>query len=116
VSGYSGEDKGFFCFVHLLNVGYQRKIFGKEESDDITVGRQARFHLPKQGVLLSVTSHAERPVTVLASKTGRIIPLYRSLSPFDNQAVMADPTFTCRHVEFQVMPRNSLQLLFKPSG
>lgn len=31
---------------------YQWKIFGKEESDETTVGRQARLHSKKQGVVL----------------------------------------------------------------
>jgi hypothetical protein len=56
---------------------YQRKIFGKEDSDDITVGRQARLHPKKQEVALYVTSHAERDVTVLDSKTGSVTPIYR---------------------------------------
>src|SRR4051812_2652597 len=44
---------------------YQRKIFGKGDGDEITVGRQARLHLKKQNVMLHVTSHAERDITVL---------------------------------------------------
>jgi hypothetical protein len=48
---------------------YQRKIFGKGDGDEITIGRQAQLHLKKQNVMLHVTSHAERDITVLDSKT-----------------------------------------------
>ena len=48
------------------------KIFGKGDSDEITAGRQERLHLEKQCVLLYVTSYAERAVTALNSKTGRV--------------------------------------------
>jgi hypothetical protein len=58
---------------------YQGKIFGKEDSDEITVSHQARLHLKKQDVLLYVTSHADRHVTVLGSKTGSVTPVYRLL-------------------------------------
>jgi hypothetical protein len=47
---------------------YQQKIFGKEDSDEIIVGRQARLHPKKQDVVLSVASHAERDITVQDSK------------------------------------------------
>jgi hypothetical protein len=76
---------------------YQGKIFGKEESDEITVGRQARFHLKKQDVLLCLTSHADGHVTLLDHKTSRVIPIYRPLYPFDNKAVVANRKFTCRY-------------------
>jgi hypothetical protein len=33
----------------------QRKIFGKGDGDEITIGRQARLHLKKQKVMLHVT-------------------------------------------------------------
>ena len=56
---------------------YQRKIFGKGDGDEITIGRQARLHLKKQNVMLYVTSHAERDITVLDSKTGSVILGYR---------------------------------------
>ena len=52
---------------------YQRKIFGKGDGDEITIGRQARLHLKKQNVMLYVTSHAERDIIVLDSKTGSVI-------------------------------------------
>jgi hypothetical protein len=55
------------------------KICGKEDSDEITVGRQARLYLKKQDVLLYGTSHADRHVTVLDSKTGSITPIDRPL-------------------------------------
>src|SRR4051812_2015776 len=51
---------------------YQQKIFGKGDSDDITAGRQERLHSEKQYVLLCVASYAERDITVLDSKTGRV--------------------------------------------
>ena len=35
---------------------YQRKIFGKGDGDEITIGRQVRLHLKKQNVMLYVTS------------------------------------------------------------
>ena len=56
---------------------YQRKIFGKGDGDEITIGRQARLHLKKQNVMLHVTSHAERAITVLDSKTGSATLGYR---------------------------------------
>ena len=56
---------------------YQRKIYGKEESDEITVGRRARIQPKKQDVVLYVTSYAERDVIVLGSKTCRGTPVYR---------------------------------------
>jgi hypothetical protein len=56
---------------------YQRKIFGKGDGDEITIGRQARLHLKKQNVMLHVTSHAERDITVLDSKTGSVTLGYR---------------------------------------
>ena len=56
---------------------YQRKIFGKGDSDELTVGHQARLYLKKQHVVLYVTSGAERDVTVLDSKTGSVTPGYR---------------------------------------
>ena len=56
---------------------YQRKIYGKEESDEITVGRRARIQPKKQDVVLYVTSHPERDVTVLDSKTGSVTSVYR---------------------------------------
>ena len=65
------------CMPYWGSRRYQRKIFGKEESDEITVGRQARLHPKKQDVVLYVTSHAERDVTVLDSKTGSVTPVYR---------------------------------------
>ena len=43
---------------------YQRKIFGKGDSDETTAGHQKRLHLEKQCVLLYVASYAERDVTV----------------------------------------------------
>jgi hypothetical protein len=58
---------------------YQGKIFGKEDSDDITVGRQTRVYLKKQYVVLYVTTRTERDVTVLDSKIGSVIPVYRLL-------------------------------------
>jgi hypothetical protein len=54
---------------------YQGKIFGQEESDEITVGCQARFHPKKQDVIWYVTSHAETEVTVLDSKTSSLTPV-----------------------------------------
>jgi len=51
---------------------YQRKIFGKGDSDELSVGHQARLHLKKQHVVLYVTSRAERDITVLDSKTGSV--------------------------------------------
>jgi hypothetical protein len=51
-------------------------MFGQEDSDEITVGHQARLHPKKQDVVLSVASHAERDVTVLDSKTGSVTPAY----------------------------------------
>jgi hypothetical protein len=51
------------------------KIFGKEENDEITVGRQAQSHPIKQEVVLYVTLHAERDVIVLDSKTGSVTPV-----------------------------------------
>ena len=56
---------------------YQRKIFGKGDGAEITVGRQARLHLKKQNVMLHVTPHAERDITVLDSKTGSVTLGYR---------------------------------------
>jgi hypothetical protein len=52
------------------------KIFGKEDSDEITVSRQARLHPKKQDVMLSMASHVERDITVLDSKTGSVTPVY----------------------------------------
>jgi hypothetical protein len=54
---------------------YQGKIFGKEERDEITGGRQARLYLKKQHVMLYVTSRAERDVIVLDSKTCSLTPV-----------------------------------------
>ena len=53
---------------------YQQKIFGKGDSDEITAGLQERLHLKKQYIMLYVTSHAERDVTVLDGKTGSVTP------------------------------------------
>jgi hypothetical protein len=53
------------------------KIFGKGDSDEITAGLQERLHLKKQYIMLYVTSHAERDVTVLDSKTGSVTPEQR---------------------------------------
>jgi hypothetical protein len=58
---------------------YQGKFFGKEDSDDITVGRQTRVYLKKQYVVLYVTTRTERDVTVLDSKIGSVIPVCRLL-------------------------------------
>ena len=58
---------------------YQRKIFGKGDSDDITVGRQTRLYMKKQHVVLYVTEHADREVAVLDRKTGSVIPAHRPL-------------------------------------
>ena len=57
---------------------YQRKIFGKGDSDELSVGHQARLHLKKQHVVLYVTSRAERDITVLDSKTGSVALGYRA--------------------------------------
>jgi hypothetical protein len=43
-------------------------MFGKGESDEIPVGRQAQLHSKKQYVLLYVTSPTERGILVLDSK------------------------------------------------
>jgi hypothetical protein len=51
---------------------YQRKIYGKEESDDITVDRWTRIHPKKQDVVLDVTSYAEKDVNILGSNTCRV--------------------------------------------
>ena len=51
---------------------YQRKIFGKGDSDDITIGREVRLCLKKQHIRLCVTSHTKRDITLLDSKTGRV--------------------------------------------
>ena len=56
---------------------YQRKMFGKGDGDEITIGRQARLHLKKQNVMLHVTSHAERDIIVLDSKTGSVTLGYK---------------------------------------
>ena len=53
------------------------EIFGKEESDETTVGCQAQLHSIKQDVVLYVTAHAQRDVTVLDSKTGSVTSVYR---------------------------------------
>ena len=58
---------------------YQGKIFGKEDSDDITVGRQTRLYMKKQHVVLYVTEHADREVAVLDRKTGSVMPAHRPL-------------------------------------
>ena len=50
----------------------------------------------KKDVVLCVTSHAERDVTVLDSKIGSVTPVYRSSSLFDNKAVVANRKFSCR--------------------
>jgi hypothetical protein len=51
----------------------------------------------KATLLLDVTVPAERPVTVLHSKTGRVTPIDRLLEPLDNKAVMANRKFPCRY-------------------
>ena len=56
---------------------YQGKIFGKEDSDDITVGRQTRLYMKKQYVVLYVTTRTDREVTVLDRKIGSVIPAHR---------------------------------------
>jgi hypothetical protein len=58
---------------------YQGKFFGKEDSDDITVGPQTRVYLKKQYVVLYVPTRTERDVTVLDSKIGSVIPVCRLL-------------------------------------
>ena len=58
-------------------------MFGKEESDEIPVARQAQLHPKKQYVLLYVTSPTERGIRVLESKIGSVTPVYRPLQPFD---------------------------------
>jgi hypothetical protein len=52
-------------------------ILAIRDGDEITIGRQARLHLKKQKVMLHVTSHAERDITVLDSKTGSVTLGYR---------------------------------------
>ena len=69
---------------------YQGKIFGKEDSDDITVGRQMRFSMQKQHVVLYVTTRMVREVTVLSSQSGRVIPIWRPLEPLDKESVVAN--------------------------
>jgi hypothetical protein len=58
---------------------YQGKIFGKEDSDEITIGRQVRLHTKKQPLILHATSHTERDIPVLDSQTGSVIPVYGPL-------------------------------------
>ena len=58
-------------------------MFGKEESDEIPVARQAQLHPKKQYVLLYVTSPTERDILVLDSKTSSVTPVCRPLQPFD---------------------------------
>jgi hypothetical protein len=76
---------------------YQGKIFGKEESDELTIGLQARLQQKQQDVLLYVIAHAERHGTGLDSKTGSITPMDRPWYPCDNTAVTANRTCTCRY-------------------
>jgi len=47
-------------------------MFGKEHSDDITVGRQTQLYLKKQYAVLYVTARPERDVTVLDSKNRQL--------------------------------------------
>jgi hypothetical protein len=58
---------------------YQGKMFGKGDSDEIPVGRQAQLHPKKQYVLLYVTSPTERDIPVLDSKTGSVTSVCRRL-------------------------------------
>ena len=51
---------------------YQQKFFGRGDSDEITVGRQARLHMKKQHVMLYRASRTKRDVTVLDGKTGSV--------------------------------------------
>jgi hypothetical protein len=52
-------------------------MFGKGDDDEITMDRHERLHLKKQNVMLHVTAHAERDITVLDSKTGSVTLGYR---------------------------------------
>jgi hypothetical protein len=54
-------------------------MFGKGDSDEIPIGRQAQLHPKKQYVLVYVTSPTERDIPVLDSKTGGVTPVYRPL-------------------------------------
>jgi hypothetical protein len=54
-------------------------MFGKGDSDEIPVGRQAQLHPKKQYVLLYVTSPTERDIPVLDSKTGSVTSVCRRL-------------------------------------
>src|SRR5262249_41365610 len=65
---------GRFAAAPVGVLGVINRKFSVRESDEITAGRQNRLHPEKQHVLLYVASYAERDVTVLGSKTGRVTP------------------------------------------
>jgi len=52
--------------------GTHPKIFGKEDNDAITVGRQSLLHPKKQDVVQYLSSQDERDVIALDSETGSI--------------------------------------------
>ena len=69
---------------------YQGTMCGKADSDDITVGRQTRCISEKtiRGAGCACMPHA-RDVTVLASPTGRVLPVSRPWEPWEKESVVA---------------------------
>ena len=68
---------------------YQGNLFGKADSDNITVGRQTRWYLKKPYAVLDVPARPARDVTVLDSPTGRVLPVCRPWSPWEKESVVA---------------------------